>query len=112
MVQYLMFRARGADWESDWQSAVVRLLNDQDDVAVFGVVIRDVSPDQKDLEALAKKLDDGKPVKMGIELYAIYLPSGSIANLANHYASKKKKTTKRSPTKKVKKKTNKKKGGI
>ena len=112
LIRYLMRRAIGATWEADWQSAFARVSKNIADVSIFGVILRDVSPNQKDLELLAKTLANGKPTEMCIELLAIYLPAGSKAKLADYYTTKTKKSAKTKAVKNAKKKsTTKKKGG-
>lgn len=100
LTRYLLVRASGADWEVEFQSAMKRFLAASTDVAVFGILVRDTCPNQKDIRARAKGLAKGCPKKMHVELLAIYLPAGSIVNLAGFFGSKKKKK----PTKKRKKK--------
>ncbi|TWU57674.1 hypothetical protein [Rubripirellula reticaptiva] len=99
LVRYLTIRASGASWEAEWKSAIQRFTKSSTDVAVFGVLVRDVQPNKKDLSARAKGAATKKPAKMHIELLAIYLPAGSIPNLANYYSNKK--TAKKSAEKNV-----------
>ncbi len=83
---YLGHRASGASWHLQYQSAAARYLADHTDVAIFGVLIRDVAPHEDDLKARSRSLADGQPQSMGIQLLAIYLPAGSIAHFRTHYA--------------------------
>jgi len=85
LVRYLMVRARNADWEDKWKSAAQRYLKSSSDVAVYGILIRDVTPDRRDLSARAKGAAKKQPPKMHIELLAIYLPAGSIVDLPTRY---------------------------
>jgi hypothetical protein len=78
----LAIRASNADWKEAWEAAATRFLSDDTDVAVFGVLVRDVNPHQDDLRARASRLAAGCPATMGIELLAIYMPAGSIAAFA------------------------------
>lgn len=100
LVRYLLVRAMGSDWETDFQSAMKRFLAASTDVAVFGVLVRDTSPNPKDIRARAKGLAKDCPKKMHVELLAIYLPSGSIVNLAAFFGSAKKKRVKKKAKKK------------
>jgi len=81
LVVYLAHRAPGRDWENHYRTAFGRYMQDSADVAVFGVMIRDVEPNIGDLRARSRSLANGRPDAMVIELYAIYLPVGSIAGI-------------------------------
>lgn len=110
LVRYLMVRAIGADWEHKWKSAFKRYARASTDVAVFGVLIRDVPPDGRDLSARAKGASKKQPARMHVELLAIYLPAGSIVDLPSRYSpAPKAKATKKLAAKK--KSASKKKGG-
>lgn len=87
LVRYLMMRAQGADWEDKFKAALKRFLAESTDVAVFGVLIRDVQPDERDLRARSQGIARKHPPKMHIELVAIYLPPGSISTLASRFSS-------------------------
>jgi len=109
LVRYLMVRAVDSDWEDKFQSAMKRFLTASTDVAIFGILVRDVAPDKKDLKKLARFASAKQPAKMHIEVLAIYLPAGSIDNLASVFAPA---GTKKKVTKKVRaKKKHTKKGG-
>lgn len=86
LVRYLTIRAQGADWEDKFKKALMRFLAENTDVAIFGVLIRDVSPAKSDLKARSKNIAKKHPPKMHIELLAIYLPSGSINILGTRFA--------------------------
>jgi hypothetical protein len=85
LFRYLGFRAVGADWQAQYRSAASRYLADHTDVAILGVLIRDVSPHENDLKARSRKLASGKPAAMGIDLLALYLPAGSITRFQTYY---------------------------
>jgi hypothetical protein len=87
LFRYLMIRAQNADWRPMWMSAAKRFLRNDCDVAIMGVLIRDVPPNAADLHTRSRKLRDGRPVHMHIELLALYLPSGSIGRFAKFYRS-------------------------
>jgi hypothetical protein len=87
LVRYLTMRAQGADWEDKFKTALVRFLAESTDVAIFGVLIRDVTQDERDLKARSQNIAKKHPVRMHIELLAIYLPSGSINILGTTFAS-------------------------
>lgn len=87
LVRYLTMRAQGADWEANFKLAMVRFLTESTDVAIFGVLIRDVPPHEDDLRARSKHIAQKHPAQMHIELLAIYLPSDSISLLGKKFAS-------------------------
>lgn len=82
LVRYLMVRAIGSDWEDKFNAALKRFLTANTDVAIFGILVRDVAPNDADLKVRAQKTSIKHPAKMHIELLAIYLPPGSIDMLA------------------------------
>lgn len=86
LVRYLTMRAQGADWEEKFRTALVRFLAESTDVAIFGVLIRDVTPDERDLKTRSQNIAKKHPAKMHIELLAIYLPVGSISILGTMFA--------------------------
>jgi len=87
LVRYLTMRAQGADWEPHFKLALVRFLTESTDVAIYGVLIRDVPPHKDDLRARSKNIAQKHPAQMHIELLAIYLPSDSISLLGKKFAS-------------------------
>ncbi len=82
LVKYLGYRAKNAPWKEQFQKAVTRYLKDINDIRVFGVMVRDIAPNQDDIRVRVNKLGDGCPSSMVMELHAIYLPGGSIATLS------------------------------
>jgi hypothetical protein len=82
LVKYLAHRASKAAWFNRYQSAAARYLVNSSDVFVFGVLIRDVVPHQDDLRVRVTKLAKDCPGGTIIELFAIYLPGGSISLLS------------------------------
>lgn len=64
----------------------MRFLAESTDVAIFGVLIRDVTPDERDLKTRSQNIAKKHPAKMHIELLAIYLPAGSISILGMMFA--------------------------
>lgn len=81
LVAYLGYRAVTSSWQGHFKSATKRYLANPSQVYVFGILIRDVAPHQDDLRARVTKLSVGQPGGTEIELFAIYLPSGSIVQL-------------------------------
>jgi hypothetical protein len=82
---YLALRARDSTWEAQYKSAASRYLADHTDVAIIGVLIRDIPPHENDLKARSQALANGQPATMGIDLLAVYLPAGSIARFRSYY---------------------------
>jgi hypothetical protein len=82
LVRYLGFRAPQADWRDQYRTATSRFLADPNDVALFGVLIRDSAVDERDLKSRAAALAEDCPATTAIELRAKYLPNGSLKTLA------------------------------
>jgi hypothetical protein len=78
LFQYLAHRAVSADWQPTFQCAAKRYLASDTDIALFGVMIRDVKPHEADLKSSASTLSARFPPAMRMELLAVYLPAGSI----------------------------------
>ena len=81
LVKYLGHRAPGAAWKTVYKQSVQVYLGNPHDVALFGVLVRDVEPRDTDLRGRAKILATGCPNDTGIELVATYLPTGSISGI-------------------------------
>ncbi len=80
---YLGRRAKGADWKERYLAAARRYLKDNRDVHLFGVLVRDVAPDERDIRARVDKLGKNCPISTEIDLLAIYLPPDSIDGLGS-----------------------------
>ncbi len=78
---YLAHRASQSDWYAPFQQAAKRYLQNEADVALFGILVRDVSPNINDLQKRVAKLAKGCPKETSIELLAFYLPLGTIPTL-------------------------------
>lgn len=87
LIRYLCYRATGASWKDEFRSAASAYLQDTCDVRIFGILIRDVSPDQGDLKTRVERLGQNCPQAVVIELFAIYLPAGSISTLSSKVTS-------------------------
>jgi hypothetical protein len=83
---YLCHRSLGTPWEKSYKMAAALYLSNPDNVSLFGILIRDVGPDQNDLKKAAYRLANQCPEKTSISFYGIYLPEGSIRGLSNHAA--------------------------
>ncbi|MXW84276.1 MAG: hypothetical protein F4246_10985 [Rhodothermaceae bacterium] len=81
LFKYLGHRAKGACWEKRFQQAGKRYLNNTSDVQLFGFLVRDVSPHENDVRVRVKRLGQGCPDGMKIELLALYLPAGRLEGI-------------------------------
>lgn len=88
LFKYLGFRSAGTSWRPLFEAAGKRYLENPSDVMLFGVLVRDVSPNEKDLQASVQQLAENCPDKTRIELVAIYLPYGRINELGEVAAAK------------------------
>jgi hypothetical protein len=79
LVRYLAYRSAGAAWERTFKASASRYLNDRSDVSLFGVLIRDVSPQQTDLGQRPHALAKNCPQSTSIELRVKYFPAKSIS---------------------------------
>lgn len=81
LVSYLALHAMGRPWVHKFKKAGARYLNDQSDVCIFGVLVRDVEPHPDDCSGRASKLANQCPQSTVIELLALYFPAGSMEAL-------------------------------
>lgn len=90
LVLYLTHRALNAPWQDKFCCAAKLFLKDSCDVRIFGILVRDVPPNEDDLRVRVTKLAEGCPSKMVIEFIAIYLPPGSISTLSTKVVASRK----------------------
>ena len=81
LVLYLCHRAPGAEWADNFKEAAARYLSEPTDIALFGVLVRDVDPRVADLQSRARALGETCPDLTRIELTAAYFPPDSIDGL-------------------------------
>lgn len=81
VVRYLGCRASGAPWQETYKAAARRYLANPADVALFGVLVRDTSPNENDALARAKTLANGCPAATAIGIIVLYLPDKHIPKL-------------------------------
>ncbi len=82
LIRYLGHHAINASWWYMFKSATKRYLSSAlRDVAIFGVLIRDIEPNESDLSCCAKSLANGCPDLTSISLYALYFPENAISLL-------------------------------
>lgn len=93
LVLYITNRASGTHWESTFKEAVDSYLRDPANVSVFGVLIRDTRPNILDLQSRAEALKTTCSASGSLDLYAIYLPEGIIAQLPSIVSKKYKECT-------------------
>lgn len=89
LVKYLAHRAPGKSWQEQYNQSARRYLADSTDISLFGILVRDVSPDASDLRTRARFLAKSCPKRTSIELLAMYLPKGSISGLGKRVSLEK-----------------------
>ena len=83
LCRYLGHHAVRAGWEPMFKSAAKRYLSsDTTDVAVYGVLVRDIEPNALDISGRARTLAANCPQQTDIEMYALYLPLNAISTLS------------------------------
>ena len=87
LVTYLTMRSRDAGWRERFQEAAKRYLRDSCDVRLYGVLVRDVPPGERDLQGAVAELATGCPDAMRIALVGLYLPDGRVGSLAEDVRS-------------------------
>lgn len=82
LILYLAHHAINASWRNMFESAMKRYFKSEyTDIAIFGVLIRDVSPDKSDLLRCVSSLAKNCPVLTSIAFYALYLPPNAFSSL-------------------------------
>lgn len=79
LIRYLTSRASKADWLPVFQEAWAALNRDRKHFSVFGVLVRDVVSDARDLEGLARDLGPKGGGQTHIELRGLYFQAGQIS---------------------------------
>ena len=82
LVRYLGHRANAAVWFPRFQAAMRRYLKNSSDVQLYGLLIRDVPPDNRDLCVRVQKLSENCPYGTRIELLALYLPERHVNGIS------------------------------
>ncbi|MCB5227709.1 hypothetical protein JAO78_012895 [Alishewanella sp. 16-MA] len=83
LLRYLGLHSVLAPWEQMFKSAAKRYLSSNTkDIAVYGVLVRDIAPSASDIVGRAKALAADCPVQTDIEIYALYLPLNMISTLS------------------------------
>ncbi len=83
LVVYLTHKCTTGPHKAKFKSAVARYFKDKGDISIFGIMVRDVAPNQNDLLARASSLSVGLPPKTTIELRAMYLPQNCLATITS-----------------------------
>lgn len=84
LCRYLGHHAARTDWELMFKSAAKRYLSSSAaDVAVYGVLVRDIAPNDLDISGRATALAVNCPAQTDIEIYALYLPLNDISTLSD-----------------------------
>ncbi len=81
LVAYLTWRAQGKPWKKAHISATKRYLLCNTDVKVFGFIIKDNNPVEKDISCGVKKFGELAHEPMEVKILALYIPRGSLAKL-------------------------------
>lgn len=82
LVRYLTPRARGATWEGEFRTAFAAYSASRDHYSIFGVLVREVAPDERDLKGMAEDFAPGTKEPKTLELRAMYFPTDSVVKLA------------------------------
>ena len=82
LMKYLGYRVNGTPRLEAFKSASGRLLANPNDISLFGIIVRDVSPHSGDLHGTTAYLANACPPDTRIELRAVYLPTDTIPGLA------------------------------
>ena len=83
LMNYLALRCKGQCWEGTFRKAAQNFLNCSQNIRIFGFLIRDVEPNNKDLENRINNLAEHQYPETHIEFIALYLPNQSISQLSN-----------------------------
>jgi hypothetical protein len=87
LVKYLGHRACNSSWLDRYRESTKRYLNNDLDVSIFGLLIRDVTPNEDGLRTRVSKLEETCPESMSVDLIAFYLPDNGIEILRNKVVS-------------------------
>ena len=88
LMKYLGHRAVSAPWRGRFQRAAIRYVGNGSGVQLYGVLVRDVEPDQDDLRAVVDGLGAGCPARTRIELLALYLPQERLDGIGEEMVSR------------------------
>lgn len=83
LMKYLAHRYKGQSWEKLFQKAAANFLHCSRNIRVFGFLVRDTPPNQRDIEVRINNLSNNQYPETHIELLALYLPSQSISQLSS-----------------------------
>lgn len=84
LCRYLGHHSTGTPWRPMFLSAAKRYLSsDCQDVAIYGVLLRDLAPQGSDISGCASTMSDSCPAQTDIEVYALYLPLERIGSLGS-----------------------------
>lgn len=83
LLRYLGHHAVQAPWKPMFKSVAKRYFSSNTtDIAVYGILVRDIAPSASDIAGRAKALAADCPVQTDIEMYALYLPLNMIGTLS------------------------------
>ena len=81
LITYLCHRTKEASWKPRFERASRRYLENKSDVYLYGILVRDVEPNEDDLRMLVVDLAESCPDGTTIEFLAFYLPQGRITGI-------------------------------
>ncbi|MCX6584703.1 MAG: hypothetical protein NT166_31410 [Candidatus Aminicenantes bacterium] len=83
LVKYLAHRATNSPWQQQFKNSFRRYMKNNSDVSLFGFMVRDVAPDERDLSSITHSLSEISAPQPSLELTALYLPAGSISSFSS-----------------------------
>lgn len=88
LLRYLGHRVESAPWRPKFENAGRRYLQNAADFQLFGILIRDVPPNIRDLRARVDSLNSSLSNGTHIKLLALYLPESCIEGLGISIAAR------------------------
>ena len=85
LISYLAFRSNNEKWKGKLHNALSRYQANNTDFKLYGVLIRDIEPNSKDLESCQKKLISSCPPSTKVELLGLYLPISCLKTLVSQF---------------------------
>ena len=89
LVRYLLFKADSSSWLNRYQAAAQRYISDSTDVTIYGMLVRDVESNPKDLRGPHQALSQEAHARTRLRLIAIYLPVESLSDIEARLVSRK-----------------------
>ncbi|HLP62469.1 MAG TPA: hypothetical protein VK186_26760 [Candidatus Deferrimicrobium sp.] len=83
LVKYLCYRAANSSWQQQFIDSFKRYAKNKSDVSLFGFMVRDVDPDERDLASITHSLSQISSPQPSLDIIALYLPAGSISTFSS-----------------------------